>query len=154
MQKQWNFEFMSWVFVLVFIILVLYPVYYSVDNEYRFYITNIFSIILFLNYTRYIFLLGYTPFGRVNWIKLVFIFTAIPLFLYQIDNLYDFQRFLDEEGTVTLFENSFDMSNYNFGKYIKYQYLFFCIGALVTIVLMPLRMIISFWRTTNTADKV
>ena len=53
--------------------------------------------------------------------------------MYQIDSFYDFQRFIDEEGTISFFENSSDLNDYNFGKYIKYQFIFFCIGALVTI---------------------
>jgi len=74
--------------------------------------------------------------------------------MYHIDSLYNFQRFIDEEGTISFFSGSTDMSDYNFGKFIKYQFIFFCVSALVTIGLMPVRMIISFWRTTNTNDKV
>jgi formate hydrogenlyase subunit 3/multisubunit Na+/H+ antiporter MnhD subunit len=74
--------------------------------------------------------------------------------MYHIDSLYNFQRFIDEEGTISFFSGSNDLNDYNFGKFIKFQFIFFCVGALVTIGLMPVRMIISFWRTTNTKDKV
>lgn len=154
MQKLWYNEFLSWGAVALICVLILYPIYFKVGDKFEFYLSNTISIILFLTFTRLIFLLKYTPFARMKWLKLCCIFLAIPMFLYQIDGLYDFQRFLDERGTVSLFLNSFDMSNYNFGKYIKFEYLFFCIGSLLTIALLPIRMIISFWRTTNTADRV
>jgi hypothetical protein len=74
--------------------------------------------------------------------------------MYHIDSLYNFQRFIDEEGTISFFRGSSDLNDYNFGRFIKYQYIFFCVSALVTIGLLPIRMIVSFWRTTNTSDKV
>jgi hypothetical protein len=74
--------------------------------------------------------------------------------MYLVDNLYDFQRFLDEEGTIAFFKNSFELSDYNFGRFIKYQFLFFTTGAIVTTLLIPIRMIVSFWRLFNTADRV
>ncbi len=85
---------------------------------------------------------------------MVLIFLPIPLFMYQIDGLFEFQKFVDEEGTISFFKGNFELSDYNFGKYIKYQYIFFSVAALVTVVLLPIRMIISFWRTTNTVDRV
>lgn len=74
--------------------------------------------------------------------------------MYQIDGLFEFQKFIDEEGTISFFKESNSLSDYNFGKFIKYQYIFFSVAAFVTVVLLPIRMIISFWRTTNTTDTV
>lgn len=154
MQKKWNFEILSWVFVLVFCILILLPVYIKTGADYSFYIPNLTSIIIFLTFSRLIFLLSFTPYSRVKWLKMVLIFLPIPLFLYHINYLYDFQRYIDEEGTISFLKGSSDLGDYNFGRFIKYQFIFFCTGALVTIVLMPVRMIISFWRIINTKDKV
>lgn len=154
MQKQWNFEILSWFFVLIFCALILLPIYFKSGQYYGFYTSNFVSIVILLTFTRILFLFSYTPYPRVNWLRFILIFLPIPLFMYQIDSFYDFQRFIDEEGTISFFKNSSDLNDYNFGKYIKYQFIFFCIGALVTIALMPVRMIISFWRTTNTYDKV
>jgi hypothetical protein len=154
MQKKWNFEILSWLFVISFCALVIVPIYMKSGNNYGFYIPNIISIIFFLTFSRLLFLLSYTPYARVKWLRLLLIFLPIPLFMYHIDSLYNFQRFIDEEGTISFFRGSSDMSDYNFGRFIKYQYIFFCVSALVTIGLLPIRMIVSFWRTTNTADKV
>lgn len=154
MQKQIQFELLSWLFALVFCALFLIPIYMKTGDHYPFYISNGVSIILFLTFSRVIFLLAYTPYARNKWLRMVMIFLPIPLFMYQIDGLFEFQSFIDEEGAISFFKDSFDMSDYDFAKFIKYQYIFFSVAALVTVVLMPIRMIISFWRTTNTADRV
>ena len=152
--KKWNFEILSWLFVLAFCTLILLPVYLKSGINYGFYIPNAVAIIIFLTFTRLIFLLSYTPYSRVKWLKFLLIFLPIPLFLYHIDSLYNFQRFIDEEGTISFLKGTTELSDYNFGRFIKYQFIFFCVSAIVTIVLLPPRMIISFWRTTNTIDKV
>ena len=85
---------------------------------------------------------------------MVLIFAPIPLFMYHVGSLYDFQKFVDEKGIITFLKGSNEISDYNFGKFIKYQFIFFFTVSIVTIVLMPVRMIISFWRIINTKDKV
>jgi glucan phosphoethanolaminetransferase (alkaline phosphatase superfamily) len=154
MQKKLNFEILSWLFAMVFCVLFIIPIYMKSGGLYPFYISNAISIIVFLTFTRLIFLLSYTPYSHSKWLRMVLIFLPIPLFMYQIDGLFEFQKFVDEEGTISFFKGNFELSDYNFGKYIKYQYIFFSVAALVTIVLLPIRMIISFWRTTNTVDRV
>jgi glucan phosphoethanolaminetransferase (alkaline phosphatase superfamily) len=154
MQKKLNFEILSWLFAMVFAVLFIFPIYMKSGGLYPFYISNAISIIVFLTFTRLIFLLAYTPYSHSKWLRMVLIFLPIPLFMYQIDGLFEFQKFVDEEGTISFFKDSFELSDYNFGKYIKYQYIFFSVAALVTVVLLPIRMVISFWRTTNTADRV
>ncbi|MFZ1751596.1 MAG: hypothetical protein WAU01_15465 [Saprospiraceae bacterium] len=154
MQKQWNFEILSWVFVVVLGILILGLIYMKSGISYHFYIPNMVSIVLFLTFGRIIFLLSYTPYSRAKWLKMILIFLPIPLFFYQVDSLYEFQRFIDEEGTIAFLKGSMELDDYNFGKFIKYQFIFFCVGSIVTLGLLPMRMIISFWRTTNTKDRV
>ena len=154
MRSFWKLELLAWVFSILFCILILGPVYIRTGLHYSFYIENTISILVFLTFTRLLFLLSFTPYARNKVFKFVFIFLPIPLIMYLVDNLYDFQRFLDEEGTIAFFKNAFELSDYNFGKFIKYQFLFFTTGAIVTTFLMPVRMIVSFWRIFNTEDQV
>jgi hypothetical protein len=154
MDKKLSFEILSWGFAVVFAALFMIPIFMRSGSNFPFYFSNTTSIIVFLTFTRWIFLWTYSPFSRSKWPRLILIFLPIPLFMYHIDGLFEFQKFVDEEGTIAFFKGSNDMSDYNFGRFIKYEYIFFCVGALVTIVLMPMRMVISFWRTTNTKDKV
>lgn len=147
-------ELLAWLFVLILCLLVLGPVYIRTGLHYQFYIENIISILVFLTFTRMLFLLSFTPYARNKAFKFILIFLTIPLIMYLVDNLYDFQRFLDEEGTIAFFKGAFEMSDYNFGKFIKYQFFFFTTGAIVASFLIPVRMIVSFWRLYNTEDKV
>lgn len=115
---------------------------------------NIAAILIFLIFSRTLFLLKFTLFARSSWIRLILVFLPIPIFMYLVDSLYEFQRYIDENGTISFLRGAGEMTDYEFGRFIKYQFIFFTVGALVANVLMPVRMIISFWRTTNTADRV
>lgn len=154
MNTKISFEVLSWLFAIIFAALFVLPIYVKCGTNYTFYIENIVSIILFVTLTRLLFLFSYTPYCRSKWLRMVLIFLPIPFLMYQIGNLYDFQKFVDEEGAISFFKDSFEISDYNFSRFIKYQFLFFCVSAIVTLVLLPVRMIISFWRTINTNDKV
>jgi hypothetical protein len=154
MPNFWKVEALAWLFAFVFCILVLGPIYLKTGLYYHFYLQNATSILVFLTFARIIFLLRYTPYARSRYVRFALIALAIPLFMYQLDNLYDFQRFMDEEGTIAFFKESFRPDDYNFGKFIRYQFVFFSVASLVSIAAMPIRMVISFWRTTNTAQSV
>ena len=154
MSPYWKFEFQSLIFIVLFVGMILIPVWMTSGSFYPFYIENIVSIIIFLSFTKYIFLLRFTPFSRMKWVKFAAVFLCIPVFLLLIDNLFDFQRFLDENGTVSFFKGSTDLADYNFGRFIRYQFILFTVGSLVSTVLLPVRLIISFWRVRNTPDQV
>lgn len=154
MSKEWSFEILSTIFIAGVVALFLLPVYNATEDKYLFFIENAAAIIIFLSFSKYIFLLKYTPYARVKWIKFAAIFLCIPLMMYLIDSLYDFQRFLDEEGIASVLLHTGEMENYSFGKFIRYQCIFFLTGAIVVTALLPIRMIVSFWRTYNTPDKV
>lgn len=154
MSKEWNFEILSLLFILGICLLMIFPIYYEAGQYFKFYTENIVSIIILLSFTKYIFLLKYTPYAKMKWVKFTAAFLCIPLFLYLINSLFDFQRFLDEEGVASVLLHTQNMDNYNFGKYIKYEFIFVTVGAIVTTILFPIRMIVSIWRVINTKDKV
>jgi hypothetical protein len=154
MRTYWKVEILAWLFVLIFCILILGPIYIKSGPNYSFYLQNGLSVFIFLTFTRILFLLAFTPFSRSNIVRFLFIACAIPLFMLQLDNLYDFQRFIDEEGTIAFFKGNYQPGDYNFGRFIRYQFIFFSVASLVSIAAMPVRMVISFWRTANTKDRV
>lgn len=147
-------EVYFWLVVLLLIILLMAPIYLKTGLLYPFYIPNIVAIFIFLTFTRLIFLFKLTPYARLKWFRMVMIFLPIPLLMYHIDSFFAFREFIEEEGVITFFKGSSDMSDYQFGKFIRNQYMFFLVAAIITMILMPVRMMISFWRTTNTKDKV
>lgn len=154
MKKEWSFELLSWVFILLFAAMIVLPIYVKCGENFTFYSQNLMAVVIFLGLTRYFFLLKYVPYSRSKWWRALMIILCIPLFFYSTDTLFDFKRFIDEVGLTAFFKGSTDLSDYDFGKYIRYEYMFFAVSALVTVVLMPIRMIISFWRTTNTSEGV
>lgn len=149
-----NLEIYFWLLVVLMGLLILAPIYFKVGENYPFYIPNIIAIFVFLMFTRIMFFLRVAPYARSKAFRMIMIFLPIPILLYHIDSFFAFRAFIEEEGVIKFFPNSTDFSDYNFGKYIKNQYMFFMIGAILSLIFMPIRMIISFWRTTNTKDKV
>ena len=142
-------EALWWVITAVIVALLMAPIFTNLGMHYPFYAANIAFIVIFITFTRYIFLLRYTFFSHITWIKAVLVFLPIPIFFYFMDSLYDFQRFLDEEGLISLMGSLALDSQYSLAKYIRYQKLFFGTGAMITIVMLPIRMIVSVWRVRN-----
>jgi hypothetical protein len=149
MKDKIKAELLFILLTLVVAALIIFPVYLEYESRYPFYITNFVLIVVFTTLTRYIFLLRYTPFSHSKWIKVVSIFICIPLFLYLIDGMYEFQRFLDEIGLQEIAKNEDATSSANYNKFTRYQYLLFASGSLITCILFPLRMVISIWRQVN-----
>lgn len=149
MLQKWKIEIVFWIASLIIAALVMFPVHDQLQNNYPYYIVNYTFIFLFLTYTRYIFLLKYTPFSHALWIKMILIFASIPLFLWLIDDLYDFLEMLDIEGIEPMVRIDNLDEKYAMARYVKYQFIFFSVGGLMTIAMLPIRMIISIWRVRN-----
>jgi len=131
------------------IAILMLPIYTALGTSYPYYVPNIIFIVIFITFTRYIFLVKYTFFADIAWVKIVLIFLPIPIFFYCIDALYDFQRFLDEEGVISILEGLHVDDQYTLSKYIRYQKILFGTGAIITLIMLPIRMIISLWRRKN-----
>lgn len=149
MIQKFSAEILFILGTLTIAVLFLLPIYQEFGGNYEFYWSNFSFIFIFLMLSRYLFLLKYTPFSHVKWLKVVFIFACIPMFLYLIDGFYNFQRFLDEIGLQEILLDKSSDSAYAVCKYTRTQYLFFAVGGLITMVLFPIRMIVSLWRQAN-----
>ena len=145
----WKMEAIWWLVTAVILALVMAPIFFNIGANYPFYIPNILFIVVFVTFTRYIFLLKYSLFSHTTWIKAVLVFLPIPIFLYFIDAMYDFQRFLDEEGMISVMGSLSADTQYQLAKYVQYENLFFGTGAILTCILFPMRMIVSMWRVRN-----
>lgn len=149
MGKKIVLEFLWIIFTAVLIGLFLLPVWNAMAENYQYYTENIIFATIFITFTRYIFLTKYTFFSHTRWVKILLILICIPLFFFSMDTLYDFQRFWDEAGFVPLMRDVASEDRIPMANYIKYQFLFFGTGAIITIILMPIRMVISIWRRIN-----
>lgn len=60
-----------------------------------------------------------------------------------MDNLYDFQRFLDEDGVNSILTHLEHENQSRWGKYIQTEMLFFWAAAFISNITMPFRMLFS-----------
>ena len=149
MNNKSALEIIWWIATLVIVLLVLLPVLSYIGDKYLFYTPNIFFIILFITFTRYIFLLKHTFLANLKLIKLILVFLPIPLFFYAVDSLFNFQDFIDKGAHIEMMSHLVPDTAMNVAKYIKYQFIFFGTGSILVIFLLPIRMIISIWRGLN-----
>lgn len=73
---------------------------------------------------------------------------SIPLILYGVDRLLEFQVYLDEVGFVDISGNDIKEAG-NYAFFAKTQYIFFATGSILVLLIFPLRMIVSVWRIVN-----
>lgn len=149
MNNKLILELVWWIATAVIVVLFLLPVLNYVGSKYSFYTPNIFFIVLFVTFTRYIFLLKHTFLAKNRILKLILIFLPIPLFFYSLDALYNFQDFVDRGAHIGMFNHLVPDTAMNISKYIKYQFIFFGTGSIIVLFLLPIRMIISIWRRIN-----
>jgi len=149
MNKKLVLELVWWAATVVFVLLVLLPIINQLGEEYKFYTPNIFFIVVFITFTRYIFLLKHTFLAHIKILKLVLIFVPIALFFYSIDALFNFQDFVDRGAHIEMLSQLAPDTAMSISKYIQYQFIFFGTGAILVIFLLPIRMIISIWRGIN-----
>jgi hypothetical protein len=145
---SWKIELLSILGTTVLAVLILLPILRNVP-EYQFFIYNSVIIFVFFMLTRYIFLLKFTPFARFAPLKAIFIFATIPLLVYLIDGLAEFQFFLDEEGANSIVLHLPASKQMSISNYIRSEMVFFGVGAIITSFIFPIRMIISIWKVRN-----
>jgi len=149
MNSKWLVELVGIMISLLIVALVLLPIHNNIGDKYPFYLENGIFVFIFITFLRYIFLLKYHWFSHMLYPKVIFFFLSIPLLLYLVDNVYDFQSFVDEQGIYSMLED-FDVGTQRvLGKYIRTEMIFFWTGAVITTILFPIRMIISIWRMKN-----
>lgn len=140
----------TWILItIVATVLVLAPIYLNCGSAFSYYWKNIFFIVIFITFTRWIFLLKYTFFAHIRWIKLALIFIPIPLFFIAMDGLFSFQKMLDETGLQEVTKGLTPEKALEMFRYIRFEYIFFATSCMIVLVLLPLRMIVSIWRRIN-----
>lgn len=148
MDKKIQLELIWWTITALVIFLVMFPIWSEVGTNFRYHNSNIMAIFIFMVYTRLLFVLRHTYIARHAFMKIVFVIMSIPLFIFFMNSINAFQTFVDENGdTALLYQYSDDVAQLT--KYIKYEYLFFAVAAIITVAMVPFRMILSLWRTRN-----
>ena len=148
MNKKIQLEIIWWTITGVVIVLVMFPIWSEVGTEFRYHNSNIWAVFIFMVFTRLLFVLRHTYIAKHSLIKIIFVLMSIPLFIYFMDSINEFQTFVDENGdTALLYQYSDKVADLT--KYIRYEYLFFAVASMITVAMVPFRMILSLWRTRN-----
>ncbi|MCR9286066.1 hypothetical protein OAF63_03075 [Saprospiraceae bacterium] len=147
-QLSLRLELIWWVVTFIIIIGAIFPIYQVLD-EYPFLVANIIFIVVFITLARYIFLLKHTFIAKKQRLKIVLLFLCIPLAFYLIDQINHFRAFLDEDQFEVYVKNLSLSQRSTITKYITAEYLFFSVGALISTIIFPFRMLKSVWRVRN-----
>jgi hypothetical protein len=147
-QLQIALEVFWWLMTAILVVIILFPIWREAI-DFPFYVTNVLFIILFVTFSRYLFLLKHTFLARRQVLKMILLVALIPLVFYLVQEVNFFQTFLDEQGGEALVGA---LSMERIGKltaYVKSELLFFGVGAVIAAVALFFRLIISIWRYHN-----
>jgi hypothetical protein len=150
-------ELLSWLITAIITYLIVSPIL-ATFSEFDYLYSNIIFVVIFLTYTRYIFLLPYTFLAHWQLGKFLFIFASIPLVFYLVNAVFLFEEFSNDEGLV-LFEKYLN-PNISYVEqqasltYMRREMLFFGSSSIIVAVLLPFRFLISVWRVYNRTGKV
>lgn len=141
-------ELIWWVFTLILTIGVLYPIVSKVET-YPFLMINIIFIIVFVTFTRYVFLLKHTFIAKKQLLKIVLAILCLPITLYLIDRINNFQTFIDEQGSKAVVGSLPFEQQESMMSYIRSLLIFFGVGAVIITIIFAIRLIISIWKLRN-----
>ena len=144
----WKLELLWWLFTIAVALGILYPITNQIYN-YPFLVINIIFIIVFVTFTRYIFLLNYTFLAHRRKLKMVLIILCLPLIFSLVAELNNFQAFVGEEGLDSFMNHLPLPQQQSMVTYIRNEMLLFGTGSVITAILFPLRMMMSVWRNLN-----
>lgn len=149
MSKKLQLELLLWLITMVVIILVMFPIWSEVGLQFMYHWSNVLALFIFVTFTRLIFLLRHSYMSHNNVLKAIFFLLCIPLFVYFMDRLNSFQTFIEENSYLALLSDTTGDTAVNLIKYIRYEYIFFVVAAMITVIILPIRLIVSVWRVRN-----
>ena len=148
-QLTLRLELIWWVLTAVVVLGVLFPIYAKVGAAYPFYGENILFIVVFITFTRFIFLLRHSFLADWEKVKILLVMVTPLLIFLLINQLNFFQTFLDEQGVESFLTGGSIVDQEAMRRYISAEMLLFGVGSLVATVLLPFRLIVSIWRVRN-----
>lgn len=151
MQKvgnPWVLELVWWLFTLVLVVFVMYPIYDEIP-EYPFWMENCIAIAIFITAARYIFFLRFSPIAYIQQLKVVLAIGMIPLIFILVSQFNFFQTYLDENGILSFLGHLSPSRIDSMDRYIRNEMGFFSVGAVISSAILAIRLIISVWRVRN-----
>ena len=141
-------ELIWWIFTAIVAAAIIYPISDKIHN-YPFLVINVIFIIVFITFTRYLFLLKYTFLAHRRTLKALLIALCLPALFYLISELNIFYAFAGEEGLETFMLHLPLEQKETLKTYIRNEMVLFGTGSIIVGVLLPLRLLRSIWRNYN-----
>lgn len=150
-------ELLAWLLTAIVVYLVIYPVLDGF-KKFDFLYINILFVVVFITYTRYTFLLRHTFLAHLQRTKFVIIFASIPLVFYLGQSINLFEDFMGDRGLASFEAYLNPNISYNEQQaalnYMSREMIFFGTAAVISAIILPFRLLISFWRVYNNTNKV
>jgi hypothetical protein len=143
-----NLEMIWWLVTALVIAIILVPIYVNIPY-FEFYLFNITYIVVFITFSRYVFLIKYSWIKDNFWAKVILALLCPLLILIMMDGMNQFQLFLDEKGIESLMREVPNEKWDSFYKFIRSEFLLFGVGSIIISIIFPIRMVISVWRARN-----
>lgn len=141
-------EVIGWSFAFFLAWLILLPIGKHVFG-YPFKVHNYWFVVAFVTLVRYIFLIRFTFFGPVQWLKALLFLGCVPLFIYLLRLFSQFSRFADENGLESIMTHLLNDQQTDLSQYIRAEMIFFGAGSMISTVIFALRLLASIWLYHN-----
>ena len=152
-------ELLWWLVTAVIAWMVTGPYWKHFAND-EYVIELLIFVVALLTIARYLFLLKYTFLARFQLLKFILIFASIPLAFWGIQEFFDFREFYETQSEGMVIGQSYFAPGVGFSE--RYQvlqrflpiYSFFASSAILTPIVMPFRLLVSYWRVYNNTGTV
>ncbi|MCB0658800.1 MAG: hypothetical protein KDC57_21790, partial [Saprospiraceae bacterium] len=135
----WTIELIGWVFTGIMMLLMLLPITRKI-YQFPFLISNLWFIGVFITLLRWLFLLPYSFFARIQWLKILMMAGCIPLFLYTLRLFKEFNEYINDEGLESFMYHLTNMGQESMEPYVRSEVTFFAVAALMTTVVFFFRL--------------
>lgn len=147
-QKIILLEILWVITALIIAAIFIFPIYYYAPN-YSFLAANAVCIFVFVTYTRLMFFVNTSFLTWHTGIKLGLILVAVPIIFKLIEALNNFTTYLDYNGSDAFFGYLPDSLHMKLDLYMRNEYVFFNVAAILSSVIFPIFLIVSIWRKRN-----
>jgi hypothetical protein len=138
------YEFIWWAFTLVLAGLVLLPI--SQLSDFPFFVSNSIFVVVAITLTRYLFFLDISWLRDHLVVQATFSILLLPLVFWMVQSLNGFITFFDEQGPDVLVKHLDKDLGEILNSYLKTEYRFFGIWAVIASLIMPLRLLYNVWK--------
>ena len=143
-----------WLITAIIVSLVMYPIW-SNFPEFKFNVVNIVNITAFVTFTRYIFLLKYTFIAKMEKVKIGFVLFTLMIVIAITTQIQSFNVWIDGgDPDVLLSSVGKSSARESLLNYIKSEFLFFVIAAIVSAIVLAGRLMVSVWSVRNRGGQV